>query len=33
MKIVSMDAQLNQTSSGTKIQLDRANERIAAYER
>eukprot|EP00285_Hemiselmis_virescens_P007734 CAMPEP_0173385888 /NCGR_PEP_ID=MMETSP1356-20130122/8482_1 /TAXON_ID=77927 ORGANISM="Hemiselmis virescens, Strain PCC157" /NCGR_SAMPLE_ID=MMETSP1356 /ASSEMBLY_ACC=CAM_ASM_000847 /LENGTH=1265 /DNA_ID=CAMNT_0014341893 /DNA_START=61 /DNA_END=3855 /DNA_ORIENTATION=+ len=33
MKIVSMEAQLNQTSSGSRVQIDRANERIQAYER
>jgi len=33
MKIVSMEAQLNQTNSGNRVQIDRANERIQAYER
>lgn len=33
LKLVSMEAQLNQSSSGSRVQLDRANERLQSYER
>ncbi len=33
MKMVSIEAQLNQSSSSNRVHLDRANERLQAYER